>query len=320
LKARARVSQMRRGSHTIQGNRSMSKAIAKAGISAADVVTPPKPAGATRARRTSSAMPEASAVPSLRGPSQSAPEHNQRFWNAFRRTDPRATKPFTRAGGFRGTQIDPTWRLQMMTELFGPVGQGWGYEQLDWTIAEGMVFICVRVWYRDPETGEQCWTGPQWGGTEMFRSRRDGSQAPDDECFKMSVTDALGKCLLQLGLGADIHLGQFDDSKYREEAEAYWSARSNPETQPAAIEKFEADVKQKLDAVDELDGLETLWRGSVAVRLREIALVDRSAQMRIISYFTQKKTELQAADGTRPAKRSDGELALMESNVHQPAA
>src|SRR5690606_9857449 len=94
-------------------------------------------------------------------------DENLRFWNQLKRTDPRATKPFTRAGGFRGTQIDPTWRLQIMTETFGPIGKGWGYEQLDWTIAERMVFVCVRVWWRDPEDGEIRWTGPQWGGTEM---------------------------------------------------------------------------------------------------------------------------------------------------------
>lgn len=34
---------------------------------------------------------------------------NMEFWNALKRTDPKATKPFQRAGGFRGTQIDPAW-------------------------------------------------------------------------------------------------------------------------------------------------------------------------------------------------------------------
>lgn len=37
---------------------------------------------------------------------------NLEFWNALKRTDPKATKPFQRAGGFRGTQIDPAWRLR----------------------------------------------------------------------------------------------------------------------------------------------------------------------------------------------------------------
>jgi len=214
------------------------------------------------------------------------------LWNRLKRTDPKFTKPFQRAGGFRGTQIDPTWRMQMMTEMFGPVGKGWGYEQLEWTIAERMIFICARVWYRDSETGEQCWTGPQWGGTEMIRKNRDGSERPDDECFKMSMTDAVGKCLVQIGLGADIYLGQFEDSKYRDEVEAFYQAKANPDIQPLAIEKFEREIKEKLAAVTELEGLDELWRSGVNARLREIGLVDKATQSRIISYFSQKKNEI----------------------------
>ncbi|HYD98849.1 MAG TPA: hypothetical protein VEH84_05665, partial [Alphaproteobacteria bacterium] len=153
-----------------------------------------------------------------------APIDTMALWQKLQRTDPRATKPFTRSGGFRGTQIDPAWRLKIMTEVFGPVGQGWGYEQLEWTLVERMVFICARVWYRHPDTDEICYTGPQWGGTEIVRRRRDGGESPDDECFKMSMTDAIGKCMLQIGLAADVYLGQFDDSKYREESEAIWEA------------------------------------------------------------------------------------------------
>jgi hypothetical protein len=221
---------------------------------------------------------------------------NLALWNRLKRTDPKATKPFTRSGGFRGTQIDPTWRLQMMTEVFGPIGKGWGYEQLEWTIAERMIFICVRVWYVHPETGETLYTGPQWGGTEMVRRRRDGMEAPDDECFKMSITDAVGKCLLQIGLAADIYMGQFDDSKYRMESEAYFTAKSNPDTQPAAIEKFEQDIKTRLAEITDLDGLDELWRSGVSARLRDIGLVDKAAQNRIVTFFSQKKAELLKQD------------------------
>lgn len=222
---------------------------------------------------------------------------NLRLWRLLKRTDPRATKPFARPGGFRGTQIDPAWRLQVMTEAFGPVGQGWGYEQLEWTVIEQMVFACVRVWYRDPETGERYYTGPQWGGTELFRRRRDGDLEPNDESFKMSVTDALGKCLLQLGLAADVYLGLFDDSKYREESEAYFQARNNPEMQPPAIEAFERLVKEKLAEVTALAALDDLWKSGVNSRVREIGVVDKAMQQRITAYFSQKKAEILKREG-----------------------
>jgi hypothetical protein len=224
------------------------------------------------------------------------PRDNLEFWNALKRTDPKATKPFQRPGGFRGTQIDPAWRLQMMTEVFGPVGKGWGYEQLEWTIAERMVFICCRVWYIDPHTGEKYFTGPQWGGTEMVRRNRDGTERPDDECFKMSMTDAIGKCMLQVGLAADIYLGQFDDSKYREESEVFYTVKSNPDLQPPAIEKFEADLKEKLAAVADLEALDDLWRSGINIRIREIGSVDKAAQNRMISAFSQKKNEILKRD------------------------
>ena len=224
------------------------------------------------------------------------PRDNLEFWNALKRTDPKATKPFQRPGGFRGTQIDPAWRLQMMTEVFGPVGKGWGYEQMDWTIAERMVFICARVWYLDPASGEKCWTGPQWGGTERVRRNRDGTERPDDECFKMSMTDAIGKCMLQVGLAADIYLGQFDDSKYREESEVFYTVKSNPELQPSAIEKFETDLKEKLAAVADLEALDDLWRSGINIRIREIGSVDKAAQNRMISAFSQKKNEILKRD------------------------
>ena len=219
---------------------------------------------------------------------------NLALWNRLKRTDPKATKPFQRAGGFRGTQIDPTWRLQMMTEQFGPVGRGWGYEQTEWTVVERMVFVCCKVWYRDPATGEVFWTGPQWGGTELARRRRDGGEEPNDEAFKMSITDAVGKCLVQLGLAADIHMGQFDDSKYREETEAYFQAKASPETQPAAVEAFERDIQDRLSRVDDLDALDMLWRSGTASRVREIGIVDRAAQQRITSHFARKKAEILA--------------------------
>ena len=45
--------------------------------------------------------------------------------------------------------------------------------------------------------------------------------------------------------------------------------------------------------VSDLDGLDELWRGGVSARVRDIGLVDKAAQMRIVSYFSQRKNELQ---------------------------
>lgn len=249
---------------------------------------------------------------------------NLRFWNELSRTDPRYTKPFKRVG-YSGTQIDPTWRIRRMTETFGPVGIGWGWKQLEWTVQEGMIFICCSVWYRDPDSGEIGETGPQWGGSEIVRTRRDGSQDRSDECFKMSITDAVGKCLVSIGVAADVHLGDYDSSKYREESEAYYQAKDNPHVQPAAIAALEEEVKAALTEADDVKTVEDLYREKAKDRVADITKVDRAAASRIVAHFTKKKAELMAGDEkplaapqTEPAQPQGG--AAPPPPKRQPAA
>jgi len=149
---------------------------------------------------------------------------NLRIWDQFCRTPADATKQFNK-GGWSGTDINPAYRLKCLTELFGPQGTGWG-----WTIHERWreawpsrvkvggqwedysaecAFVCLSLWYFD-EDGVRHECSPQIGGTEC-------DLAPD-EVWKMSITDAIGKCCLALGIAADVYLGQFD-SKYREAPE-----------------------------------------------------------------------------------------------------
>lgn len=135
---------------------------------------------------------------------------NMAIWKAVFKTDSRFTKNFKRGGGFSGTDINSTYRMAVMTELFGPCGMGWGWliedrwsESID---GRGFAFVQAVIWYRID--GEVYTTGPQIGGTEYGR-------APD-EAYKMAVTDAIGKCMTSLGLSADIYMKQYD-SKYQRE-------------------------------------------------------------------------------------------------------
>jgi hypothetical protein len=58
------------------------------------------------------------------------------------------------------------------------------------------------------------------------------------------------------------------------------------------IKKFEADVKEKLDEVKTTDGLDDLWQSGIGARVREIGAVDKKAQQRIITAFSQKKNAI----------------------------
>jgi hypothetical protein len=164
---------------------------------------------------------------------------NRRFWDKLKDvTDTTALKGFTKGGGFTGTDINPTWRMERMTEVFGPVGWGWGYEVTNrrtevMRAKKGevqVVFVTVRCWYvpvgeepawpttngvvdrRNPPINA-LWTGEQDGGTEV-------SMAPD-EVYKQAITDGFGKTSAQVGLASAIYRGKWDDSKYKEDQERF---------------------------------------------------------------------------------------------------
>jgi len=123
---------------------------------------------------------------------------NLKRWNELKPVAADAQKDYKRGGGFGGTSVCAQWRLQRMTEVFGPVGKGWGYEIVERWSESGCAYVRLNAWYL--ESGEKCWTGEQIGGTEMSRT--------PDEAYKMSVTDALGKCFSQIGLASDVYRGQ----------------------------------------------------------------------------------------------------------------
>jgi hypothetical protein len=128
-----------------------------------------------------------------------------RLWSQVDETDPAHTRYVNQRGGF--TAIDAQWQVLQATQAFGgPMGVGWGF---DWTREEGpadLFIIRGRLWFTDPETGEQ-------GAVEQYGASSFG-QRVDADAPKKAVTDAFTKCLSLLGFSADVFLGRFDDSKY----------------------------------------------------------------------------------------------------------
>lgn len=143
------------------------------------------------------------------------PSANMAIWNALGRTDPKHTKQFKRAGGFSGTALKPIWIVQRLTEQFGPVGMGWGMDSPTFQVVpagdEVMVYCTVACWHTSPA---HVFYGV--GGDKVVTKNKYGLQS-DDEAFKKAFTDAVGNAFKFLGVGADIHMGQFDDSKYVQE-------------------------------------------------------------------------------------------------------
>lgn len=141
---------------------------------------------------------------------------NTKLWDILGRTDPKHTKGFTRGGGFKGTAIKPMWSYRMMTEQFGPCGIGWGvgepsFQVVPGTDGEVLVYCTASIWYVDGETLAKTVYGV--GGDKVVNKFSTGLKS-DDEAFKKAFTDAVTNALKLIGVGADVHMGLFDDSKY----------------------------------------------------------------------------------------------------------
>lgn len=140
---------------------------------------------------------------------------NTALWDILGRTDPAHTKKFKRSGGFEGTAIKPIWSYRRMTEEFGPCGAGWGIDAPQFQVLQGaedekLVFCTVNVWYGDKDD-RRVLVGV--GGDKAVSKNKYGL-ASDDEAFKKAFTDAVTNALKMIGVGADVHMGLFDDNKY----------------------------------------------------------------------------------------------------------
>ena len=162
---------------------------------------------------------------------------NLRIWSQVDKTDPAHTKKVTQRGGF--TAISAAYQIMRATEVFGPVGEGWGYDAGAPIFQDALVIVPVTLWHGDRANV----FGPMFGGAEW----KNGTRL-DSDAAKKATTDALTKLLSQLGFNADVFLGRFDDSKYVAEMVEEFAAPPSAVVQTAtaslAMCRDEADLKE----------------------------------------------------------------------------
>jgi hypothetical protein len=155
---------------------------------------------------------------------------NLAIWNALGKTDPSATKPFKRGGGFSGTAVKPMWIIKRLTEQFGPAGLGWGVNEPRFQVVEAagdtLVYCTVSAWHGKPEN-------VLWGvGGDKVAGKNKNGPFSDDEAFKKAFTDAVNNAFKSIGVAADIHMGLFDDDKYVAQVRGEFEDKPEP---PALI-------------------------------------------------------------------------------------
>lgn len=137
-------------------------------------------------------------------------------WNKLK-TPPESVLKKITGGRLSGmTDINPQWRYEIMTQVYGECGVGWKFEVVKtWTEQgyEGQVFAFASVnLYTNSESG---WSDaiPGYGGSMLIVNERHGPHC-NDEAFKMAITDALGTAMKMIGVAADIYMGTKYGSKY----------------------------------------------------------------------------------------------------------
>ena len=135
---------------------------------------------------------------------------NLDIWNKISKSDPKYLKKIS-FGSRSFTAIDPQYQIRIMTEEFGPVGDGWGWhstpEFINVSNGDTAVVAHVSVWH-----GSLAYTYGPFTGCRKFFDAAKGRMAEDAP--KMAVTDGLTKALSHLGCNADVFLGEHDGSKY----------------------------------------------------------------------------------------------------------
>lgn len=187
---------------------------------------------------------------------------NTVLWDSLTKSDPKHTKPFSRAGGFKGTSLKPIWMTHRMTEAFGPCGVGWGMERPEFQVVtadkEILVYCTTALWHSDRANIVY-----GVGGDKVMTVRNNGNVFCDDEAFKKAYTDSLSNAMKQIGMAADIHMGLHDDDKYVQEM------REEFDDTPAPATKDE--ICTALGACTSLDELAATWVAHGA-RLRQMQL------------------------------------------------
>lgn len=202
---------------------------------------------------------------------------NTTIWDLLSRTDPAHTKSFSRSGGFKGTAIKPIWSFRRMTEEFGPCGKGWGVDQPEFQVVtagdEILVFCTVGVWWTNEEVKE----GDEYarnyrvygvGGDKVVNKFSSGLKS-DDEAFKKAFTDAVTNALKLIGVGADVHMGMFEDNKYVADMRREFAEEPEPRDAPVkssaqlkrenAFPEFDREVDECTNLI-QLDRLTKEWR------------------------------------------------------------
>lgn len=196
-------------------------------------------------------------------------DDNLNIWEKFEDIDPKFTKAIT-GKAYKGTSPNPQYVIKCLTEMFGPVGQGFGWrvvaEAFEPLGQEVLHWCRIEFWHTDRAN-----TFESYGQTKAAYGTNAGKFMVDEDAPKKSLTDAIIKAASHIGIAANIFLGRWDDQKYVAEVNAeYRASERSAAPAPKTVEKpngtemteFEAEVAQTIRGIGwekDLQSLGAMW-------------------------------------------------------------
>lgn len=180
---------------------------------------------------------------------------NLRHWTRFEDIDPKFTKQIT-GKAYKGTSPNPQYVIKCLTEIFGPVGEGFGWEVIaeDFIpLGEEVLHWCrICFWHTDRANTFQA-----YGQTKALMKTRNGLIL-DEDAPKKSLTDAIVKAASHVGIAANIFLGRWDDQRHVDAVNEEYRAEErqqqpsgeeepSPKASPAAVAELKAKLLRNVD-------------------------------------------------------------------------
>jgi len=150
---------------------------------------------------------------------------------------PKEAKRNIQAGRLKGkTDINPMWRIKVLTETFGTCGFGWRYEILEQRLENGAndeisAFVTINLYVKYDGVWSEAIPGT--GGSSYVAKERNGLYT-SDECFKMALTDAISVACKALGVGASVYWDK-DDTKYSNKPQSVSDSKPKKQLSPTEI-------------------------------------------------------------------------------------
>lgn len=208
---------------------------------------------------------------------------NLSVYNKVRKVPPTALKTIG-AGRLKGmSDVNPMFRIKILTEIFGVCGFGWKYEVTrQWTETYGNEikgFCNINLYVK--MNGE--WSEPIFGtgGSSFVTMERNGAYV-NDEVFKMALTDALSVAMKSLGVAADVYFAKDADlgTKYAIDEQSANGQLVTPIVDPN-LEAVIANIK----VASSIDQLSHIWNECYAYQ----------SNAAFVAALTSRKKELKSA-------------------------